>query len=450
MVTSTVLFILAHRRRSTSTPWIFYCPVAFIMLSLAQAGNMLLGFQVAWFMVMLSFAATVFLLDRFTLTWPVLVFAVAAAVVGSFSSLQGLLIWPVGLLLLWRRHRPRKWVITWITAGTTSWLLYFSNFDFRVGSAFNGSPTYAIHHARSAIAFFLSAIGIRHWYLGVIILIAALWLVISRGLRWRESNGSLVGVAMASYGLLFAVVVTIGRSSYGAGDAQEAVRVATFDLLILAGCYLAALDPPPAGPIGDFDATPIRILRPLLLAIGGLVVFFGFTDGIAWAQTWYPTEALAADVAANAGVASNGALISALVPGQAMTIVPTIRSWARTGRRHDLAQLQTGRPNLDLRPVTEVVLPHAGATLRGSQLLDASASVNQNSEAVTRVSIVAWGPSFRHYPIAGATRTPVGWLADWNTTSVPNGTYFLRSTAYIFSVPSAPSRADEVKVDNRR
>ena len=59
----------------------------------------------AWYLVLLSLAATIALLDRPTLTLPTFVAAAVVAVVGSYSSTQGLLIWPVGLVLLYLRGR---------------------------------------------------------------------------------------------------------------------------------------------------------------------------------------------------------------------------------------------------------------------------------------------------------------------------------------------------------
>ena len=81
-----------------------------------QYENSLWGFQMAWYLVMLSLAAAIFLVDRPTLTWLGLAAAIVAGVVGSFSSLQGLLIWPAGLVLLYHRRRAAPFVVAWIVA----------------------------------------------------------------------------------------------------------------------------------------------------------------------------------------------------------------------------------------------------------------------------------------------------------------------------------------------
>ena len=92
---ATALLIWAHKRRSPATPLIYYCPVAFLMLTFAQSQDSLWGFQMAWYLVLLALAVSMVLLDRQKFAWPILVCSIVAAAVGSYSSVQGLLIWPV-------------------------------------------------------------------------------------------------------------------------------------------------------------------------------------------------------------------------------------------------------------------------------------------------------------------------------------------------------------------
>jgi uncharacterized protein YjbI with pentapeptide repeats len=77
-------------------------------------------------------------------------------------------------------------------------------------------------------------------------------------------------------------------------------------------------------------------------------------------------------------------------------------------------------------PTTRVGLPANGATVSGSQFLDASAS-----SGVTKVQYeLSGGPSnLVDQIISGSTLTAYGWLGGWNTASVPNGTYTLNSVA---------------------
>ena len=101
--------VLADKRSSPSTPWICYCPVAFVMLSFVQVASMLFGFQLSWYLALLALAVALFLLDRADLTKLMLAGAIAAAVVGSLSAFEGLFIWPIGLVVLYQRRCSRGW-----------------------------------------------------------------------------------------------------------------------------------------------------------------------------------------------------------------------------------------------------------------------------------------------------------------------------------------------------
>ena len=106
-LTVAAAFILwTHKRRSASIPWLYYCPVAFLAFSVVQYGNTLWGFQLAWFMVLLALATSLLLLDQLTPSWFSLGLAVVVSAIGSYSSLQGLLIWPTGLVILYSDGDP--------------------------------------------------------------------------------------------------------------------------------------------------------------------------------------------------------------------------------------------------------------------------------------------------------------------------------------------------------
>jgi uncharacterized protein YjbI with pentapeptide repeats len=76
-------------------------------------------------------------------------------------------------------------------------------------------------------------------------------------------------------------------------------------------------------------------------------------------------------------------------------------------------------------PTTTVLIPSNGATQSGTAaLLDASASAN-----VTSVKYELTGGTLTDQVVATATATYYGWLGQWNTTTVPNGTYTLQSVA---------------------
>ena len=249
LLAAAALMIWAHKRRSPSTPWLYYCPVAFLTFSVVQWQNTLWGFQMAWYLVLLCFAASLVFLDRPTLSWWVFGMAVVVGVIGSFSSLQGLIIWPVGVLLLYHRRRPWPLAVVWIVAGAASIFLYFHNFSNAAGEA----PNFVWQHPFVAIRFYLALIGDivgdplsnrppndAVIAFGLVVVFVAVVTVLMCGIRRDERSGGVIGVALTCFGLLFAATVTQGRVIYGYVSAGQS-RYTTFDLLVLVGVYLTLL-----------------------------------------------------------------------------------------------------------------------------------------------------------------------------------------------------------------
>ncbi|HZU81244.1 MAG TPA: hypothetical protein VE991_15110, partial [Acidimicrobiales bacterium] len=155
LIVAHVILILAHRRRSRRTPWIYYCPVMLVGLGITQWQNLLWGFQMAWFLVLLSLAATIYLLDRVKPSWPYLAGAIATAIVGSYSSLQGLTIWAAGLVLLFYRRRPARTVTAWVISAVAVVALYYYNFP----SALGLRPSLAATHPLASLKFVVFELG---------------------------------------------------------------------------------------------------------------------------------------------------------------------------------------------------------------------------------------------------------------------------------------------------
>jgi hypothetical protein len=347
LVAATTFILVAHRRRSPSTQWLYYCPVAFLTFSFVQEGNTLWAFQMAWFMVLLALATALLLLDRATLTWLALGGAIAAATVGSLSSLQGLLIWPAGLVLCFYRRRVWTEIGVWIVAGIAATAVYLRNYHFSA----TPFPRFALQHPMIAVKFFFFLIGDvvgkpvapgnSHTentlvvLFGIFIVALAIGTVLICGFRRDERTGSPIGIALICFGLLFAVIVTQGRSYNGYGGAS-ASRYTTFDLLIVAGIYLALLGRRPLwrGGVSDeldhsvFQRSTIRRSSAghgsgkisgiayriaVVLVVGAMVVQIplGFHYGLSAARSFHASQVTAAETLRNINHVSNPELAQA-------------------------------------------------------------------------------------------------------------------------------------------
>jgi hypothetical protein len=108
------------------------------------------------------------------------------------------------------------------------------------------------------------------------------------------------------------------------------------------------------------------------------------------------------------------------------------------------AGMDAQEPPVVATPSTAVVLPSGGATISGTQNLDATAT-----PGVTQVQFELNGNGLSNDVVATASPTWLGWLASWDSTGVPNGTYTLQSVAtYPGGGLSATSAGVSVTVNN--
>jgi hypothetical protein len=76
---------------------------------------------------------------------------------------------------------------------------------------------------------------------------------------------------------------------------------------------------------------------------------------------------------------------------------------------------------------TTMLAPTNGATVSGTKVLD---SVVMDYFEVTKVEYYLTGGSEHNALVGTGGLSRFGWIALWNTATVPNGTYRLQSTAF--------------------
>ena len=469
---ATALVICAHKRRSPERRWIWYCPVAFLLLSLAQAVNALWGFQMAWYLVLLMITLALFLLDQETTRWPVFGCAIAAAVIASFSSLQGLLVWPAGLLLIYLRRRPRHLALTWIGSAVLTGVIYFVGFNFNAGESSSPDPG-------DALTFFIRVVGdivgedqpgVLVTLFGSVLVVTAIWALVRFGTRERTTAGGRpFALSLILFGLLFSVVTAYGRSGLPVFGFEAENRYTVFAILVLVGLYLAVLDPPvaselrsredgarsPAGSPGgqrQIFSDPLFTLARVVAGVGIVItVIFGSTNGFTQAQTIGENRHYLGRVT----VRANQYLDTVVGPLDWLETAQSVRRQITIARDDHLSLFATGDAAryLSEKPIqtrllplrATLVLPRNGSTVHGRQVLDVLCS---DSYDVTKVDYFLSGPGLAEVSFASGVMNKYGWIAKWNTSTVPNGSYAIDATVKDSGGRSLRTRPVEVRVEN--
>ncbi len=466
----TALVICAHKRRSPERRWIWYCPVAIVLLSLAQAGNALWGFQMAWYLVLLMIALAMFLLDQESQRWLLFGGAIAAAVIASFSSLQGLLVWPAGLLLIYLRRRPRHMAIAWIGSAVLIGVIYFVGFSFNVSQSSTQDPL-------TVFSFFLRVVGdivgegqpgVLVTVFGSVLVVTAIWALVRFAIRERTSTGGRpFALSLIFFGLLFSGVTASGRAGLAVFDVED--RYTVFAIFVLVGSYLAVLDRPLASELRSSEhgarssagsagrqrhvfSDPLFTLARVVVGVGiVLTVVLGSANGISQARAVRQNRLYMGQVTVRANRYPDP-VVGAL---DWLETAQSIRRRITIAKDHRLSLFGTGdaarylsEKPLDLyrSPLrATVTLPHNGSTIHGKQLLDVVVS---DVFDVTRVDYVLSGPGIEGASFATGSRTNYGWIGGWNTSGVPNGSYTIVVTVSDSGGRSIRTPPVEVRVAN--
>jgi hypothetical protein len=258
----------------------YFIPVALLLCSLAQYMNILYGLMTCHYFTMAGMVwALVFLLRR---TWTALAAAIVCAFAALVSTLNAIVIAPIGLLVLvMTRQKPARWIV-WSAAMLGCGYAYFHSYQ-RPGQmpALDWSSATTIRLAADTFLVNLGsplstadiawsrALGVMT--VGVLLL---LWLGVWR-LGRRESHAGLVGLSLVAAGS--AAAVGIARSAGGAGTGLDSKYV-IYSTLALVAPYLG---------LACLPGLPARrgILAGLTAVIGvGLIA--ANLAGLKQAQAW--------------------------------------------------------------------------------------------------------------------------------------------------------------------
>jgi hypothetical protein len=218
-----------------------------IWFSVADTENALWSFQVAWYMIVFFFMAMLFCLSRRRITVPLLIVAGLFAILASYSSLQGLILWPTGLLIIWWRQRRGTtfWWYggAWSVVGVIVALLYFKGFNFSVEATGGGSVSYALHHPKEMAEYFVAAIGNvipahlsdhGHELLGTVLLLLSAFVFYRCCRESPREGGFPLPACFILFAILFDLSITLGRVSMGIIEALSS-RYTMANLLLVIG-----------------------------------------------------------------------------------------------------------------------------------------------------------------------------------------------------------------------
>ena len=194
--------------------------MALLYFNLGQYESWLQGIQTIMFLGMLSLIVGLFLLAHEQTGWTSFWFSVVLGVVAGYSMVNGLLYWPVGLIVLWvTAPRDQKILksLVWLVCSLFSIALYLKGWT----SGGSLDLVYLFTHPFEWLLWVLSFLGsplmiLRQiaWFFGLLSVV--LYILVGRTiLRTKQWRAVIPYLAMLLFVVLTSVAVSTGRMELG-------------------------------------------------------------------------------------------------------------------------------------------------------------------------------------------------------------------------------------------
>jgi hypothetical protein len=318
IMTAALVLLIYLARRTLELHPLYLVPVAFLLFDWVQVENLLWAFQFAWMLISCSLILALVGLERRG-QWAWFLLACIAALIGSFSSLQGLLIWPVGLLYAGLAGWNRRWLAAWTGLGLAAVVIYLRGFgDLGTSSGLQ----YDAHHPLDTLLYLVRLVGgivpTHHHTLGGVLIIGlggvVAWIAIRTHVPLRLLR---LPLALSSMGVAFDLLVATGRTQLAVPDDS---RYTTYNLLLAAGIVLTAMAILNASPVlswmsirSRLHAHPVAALMTLLsVAVILAVISLSVPNGLATGQQYRSSRVHGAQILRNYQTSSDAELRAAL------------------------------------------------------------------------------------------------------------------------------------------
>jgi hypothetical protein len=276
-LTGSFYLIFLFYKKLHNNLW-FFVPVSWILFSWVQWEDTLWGYQLAWYMILFFTLLTFYFLENLTAHKSFIILSIISAIIASYSSLQGLIVWPSGVFFIIMKIEDRKnkslWqkiFYLWMVTGIFSIFIYLYGFNFQ--DAQGSSIFYFLYHPLNTINYFLSSagavivrnpnklmeyipkvlgpIGIKYFnsinaivdFVTVALILLFFFYIVFAVfsfLRLRNKNKDVLYFLLILYGVLFDLLTLVGRSHFGVAEAFSS-RYTLYNLLLFVGVYFVLL-----------------------------------------------------------------------------------------------------------------------------------------------------------------------------------------------------------------
>lgn len=253
LIGSCFLIFLFYKKKFNNL-W-FFIPISFLLFSLIQWGDTLWGFELAWYMVLFFTLLSFYFLEKVQKSFIYLILSLISGTVASYSSVQGLIVWPVGLFFIIfmiikdKNFFWSKVFYCWLLSAITVFFIFLIGFNFNNG-AIGGIKKlfYFLYNSKNSIIFIFNSLGgiipplgFFNIIIGIIVFLYIVYIIyIFLKLETEEQKDTIIYIMLILFGLMFDIFILIGRSHFGPYKSLTTTYTLYY-LVLFIGIYLFLL-----------------------------------------------------------------------------------------------------------------------------------------------------------------------------------------------------------------
>lgn len=242
--------------------WLF-SPMVWLVFSPRKHANLLMGYDIQMFLMIFCAVLTIYLLSTHDDVDRYLLFAILAAFVSGFSRIEGLAVWPIGLILIGLSGNERaKRAAIWVGSSAFALAMYFHDWSQPASSPSLSTPLfnpldtmgYFFVVLGSPIMFYEEGFSVAGYtpnsslvllfilLIGVFTSLSVLlfmYTTYNRGLSQLSNHTFWIGLAL--FAVAISGMLTIGRSGFGIAQATSSRYTAITVFLYVAVYYMIAI-----------------------------------------------------------------------------------------------------------------------------------------------------------------------------------------------------------------
>jgi len=283
-------------KRSGVSRGLYMLLVPFIYFNVGQWENILWGWQVTLYMMLFFVLATIYMLSDVTDKPANMLYAVLAGGAASFSFINGLLVWPVGLIQIlltpgaWTKRL--RYCVIWMGSGAAVWALYFRGY---VRPAQHPDVFTFLHEpVTMALYFFANAgsmLGMRTVQLAVAagaVLFCAFFLFVYLHYAGGGMARIVPWISIGLFSMASSSAIAVGRLGFGLRQALEP-RYTTITLLLVISVLVLGSSALANGYVdwrgGAMRYVSFACITALILGVAGYYAY-----GVLWGYKAYRTR----------------------------------------------------------------------------------------------------------------------------------------------------------------